>query len=1163
MQFTNGYALVIGVDEYISASSSEVYLPVARNDAVALAEVLTNEKAAGYPDRQVTVLTGRNANRITIAKEFEKLQSIAPSDSTVLIFLCGYGIVRGQEYYFVASDAAPELNESSLLSSAIAGQELAQRISSLQAQRVVMMFDTGLLSSWSDTSQEKVQLPPLFGDESLPPPDFVLDNLRATGEGRVIISACGPGQHSYFDQSSGRSFFSQALVEGLSGNSAIKPDQGYITVNNLWRFVSKRVGSLARQFSATLKQVPSITASTLDPFFPVALFHGGEGIVPDGSSASKVEQIQIEQSSPTDDSEAKDLRPLDSAVKQSQPRRKSGSRRRGAASKDSDTPSTAVSADTDATTDETSPAPTTRPASWLPIINADTANAGLTQGQPLTDLLDITPDVRAFATLIASKRLAPPLSIGLFGEWGSGKTFFMQLLKEEIEKRARAARDSGKPQSQVMFYKNIRQIEFNAWQYMEGDLWASLVSHIFDGLVNNDRASNEEQIEEWKKERLTRLDRLGVQKAAEEAARVKQEQAQVALSAAQAEQDQAQRELRNAETKALEITPRNILEKAFGQANVQDGLTALRAKLGLDPDLGDDIEKTFSETEAAYNRSQTLAGSLLGGGNRIWWLLLIPAISVLAGVIAGLLTWAAGSEWFAQTAAVITSIGGLIAGAIAWLRKQIGWASGWLADVEKLRDDLEANIKAQTEPERTELAEREADVEAARKRLAEAQEARAKAQQQVAQAEEDLRNASPEKLLTSFLEERVESSDYRKRLGILALIRQDFQTLSNLMSEGNKDLEDVTDLKKEQENDTGRINRIVLYIDDLDRCPPENVVKVLQAVNLLLGLPLFVVVVAVDARWVRGSLLSRYKGLLQDELITPNMNSGANDEQASIQDLQASPLDYLEKIFQIPFWLSPISEDGRKTMLKDLLAPTPAAIRPETPPTNGNSDKPLPENKADESTPGANGPTAVVNIARDGNGPEATNGAGQPIPEPAQAPRPPEQADSKEEEVDMNPAAMTIQKTELDFVEELAPLLGRSPRALKRFVNTYMLVKAKLGDVGILLGEANDTQYKIILVLVALVTHSPEVTPLVFQAVDYNAGLQSAPASATWKSIQSYVVAQSKENKRSPDWEAEWKRVSDWLDKHETELQTDWKNLNIWVQRIARYAYVADPSWLS
>jgi hypothetical protein len=42
------------------------------------------------------------------------------------------------------------------------------------------------------------------------------------------------------------------------------------------------------------------------------------------------------------------------------------------------------------------------------------------------------------------------------------------------------------------------------------------------------------------------------------------------------------------------------------------------------------------------------------------------------------------------------------------------------------------------------------------------------------------------------------------------------------------------------------LSRIVLYIDDLDRCPEKLVVEVLRAVHLLLAFDLFVCVVAVD-----------------------------------------------------------------------------------------------------------------------------------------------------------------------------------------------------------------------------------------------------------------------------------------------------------------------------
>ncbi|MCK4790948.1 MAG: metallophosphoesterase, partial [Desulfobacteraceae bacterium] len=61
------------------------------------------------------------------------------------------------------------------------------------------------------------------------------------------------------------------------------------------------------------------------------------------------------------------------------------------------------------------------------------------------DQLGITPDVNAFSSVIASTEVEPPLCLGLFGDWGSGKTFFMDQMYRRIEllaKRAKAAEDS-------------------------------------------------------------------------------------------------------------------------------------------------------------------------------------------------------------------------------------------------------------------------------------------------------------------------------------------------------------------------------------------------------------------------------------------------------------------------------------------------------------------------------------------------------------------------------------------------------------------------------------------------------------------------------------------------------------------------------------------------
>ena len=48
------------------------------------------------------------------------------------------------------------------------------------------------------------------------------------------------------------------------------------------------------------------------------------------------------------------------------------------------------------------------------------------------DLLNVDREVEAFARLIASRNSATPLSVGVFGAWGSGKSFFMRRLRKRV-----------------------------------------------------------------------------------------------------------------------------------------------------------------------------------------------------------------------------------------------------------------------------------------------------------------------------------------------------------------------------------------------------------------------------------------------------------------------------------------------------------------------------------------------------------------------------------------------------------------------------------------------------------------------------------------------------------------------------------------------------------
>ena len=189
----------------------------------------------------------------------------------------------------------------------------------------------------------------------------------------------------------------------------------------------------------------------------------------------------------------------------------------------------------------------------------------------------------------------------------------------------------------------------------------------------------------------------------------------------------------------------------------------------------------------------------------------------------------------------------------------------------------------------------------------------------------ELVELSPGQRLYAFIAERAASEDYRRQLGLIATIRRDFERLARLQEQWRND----------KDGDSPRpIDRIVLYIDDLDRCTPRQVVEVLQAVHLLLALDLFVVVVGVDPRWLLHSLRDQYRSTLTApppaaettsaaEAAAAETSRGRDNGTVRLREdvnrlMLSTPNDYLEKIFNVPFVLPAMTAHGFDTMIRRL-----------------------------------------------------------------------------------------------------------------------------------------------------------------------------------------------------------------------------------------------------
>ena len=118
------------------------------------------------------------------------------------------------------------------------------------------------------------------------------------------------------------------------------------------------------------------------------------------------------------------------------------------------------------------------------------------------------------------------------------------------------------------------------------------------------------------------------------------------------------------------------------------------------------------------------------------------------------------------------------------------------------------------------------------------------AEKRMQDLQHEVNELQPGRMIMRFIEERSRSSDYRSRLGIVSLVRRDFERLSELADSESK----------EHNAELMPVERIILYVDDLDRCKPDRVIEVLEAVHLFLAFRLLMVVVAVAPRWLRHCL---------------------------------------------------------------------------------------------------------------------------------------------------------------------------------------------------------------------------------------------------------------------------------------------------------------------
>jgi KAP family P-loop domain len=640
------------------------------------------------------------------------------------------------------------------------------------------------------------------------------------------------------------------------------------------------------------------------------------------------------------------------------------------------------------------------------------------------DLLAIQKPVQALCSVIAAKDVEPPLSIGLFAEWGAGKTFFVEQMRGRVGELARAS-----AQAEASSYcSSIKQIVFNAWHYADANLWASLAGRVFEGLAEEEGGESRRLYQEL-------------------------ESSRVQLREAESEEQQAR-----------ERAKRAGQEKKRAQAEIEQArieLTDLAA--AADDALADDLLTMRGVLAQLWRRAK---GRLV---------LLGLLLCVLVGLVVA----------YPEAPALILA-----------LLPTVALATQLIAGPVKFVTSTQEEARRRVEVQRRERnAKLEAQLERSREEEGEARRRHEDARRQLEGAEREIEEIKNGNRLFEFITERSGETAYGDYLGLIALVRRDFERLSRLMAEHTG----------KGEASRPRIERIVLYIDDLDRCPSARVVEVLEAVHLLMASELFVVVVAVDPRWLLSSLRRHYEREMAD---------GAEGLWAP------TPQDYLEKIFQIPFSLPEMKEDGFRRLIEHLIPPP-----------------------ADEEEPLGGGPEEAAGPASDLPDPAAGGGPGA-RPSPSSDGDDPASAG-----LDLEPEGLQITATEIEFMSGLRSLV-RTPRAAKRLTNLYRLVRAGLSEpeIDTLLGRSGlPPHFPCLQLLLAIVVGFPSLAPRLL------GDIAQADPGTWWDFVESW---------KPPDDEDEeaWQRLVAAMEPLRREWLPGMELFARWVPQVARYSYSGLPA---
>ncbi len=244
------HVVTVGIDKY----NFPAPLEFARKDAQALASRL---EPGVFSQVKVYSVSDKDATKEAISERFRQVAQAARPQDGCLVYLAGHGVTVEGRFFFLPSDA----DLKAVATSGLSSQELGKLLSEVPATKQVLILDTchsgATVGELAGVLSAKVS--------SAPVSSMVKDQHRlARNAGVFLVAASTPDEKAQEIPQLGHGLLTYTILSGLDskvGQASAEPNgEGYVTMNNLLRFVSEQVPLLSEKYRGAPQEVWQFSA---------------------------------------------------------------------------------------------------------------------------------------------------------------------------------------------------------------------------------------------------------------------------------------------------------------------------------------------------------------------------------------------------------------------------------------------------------------------------------------------------------------------------------------------------------------------------------------------------------------------------------------------------------------------------------------------------------------------------------------------------------------------------------------------------------------------------------------------------------------------------------------------------------------------------------------